>query len=53
MISERIIIDILEIPTKNYVLTFLDESTKFTQVYYIEDKTVQTVINQSRMFFQY
>ncbi|KAJ8954581.1 hypothetical protein NQ318_003112 [Aromia moschata] len=50
---ERINIDILEVPTKNYALTIRDELTKFSQAYPIGDKTAKTVANTLLLYFQH
>lgn len=46
-------IHILEIPTKNYVVTIRDELTKFTQAYHNEDTIVKTVVNNLILYFQH
>lgn len=50
---ERINIDILEIPDKNYVLTIMDELTKFIQAYPISDKSSKSVVNTLLLYFQH
>lgn len=51
---ERIIIDILEIPIKQYVLTILsNRHTKFKQACSIADKTVKTIVNVLIFYFHH
>jgi RNase H-like domain found in reverse transcriptase/Reverse transcriptase (RNA-dependent DNA polymerase)/Integrase zinc binding domain/Integrase core domain len=50
---ERINIDILEIPQKNYVLTIRDELTKFTQAYCLDDKSARSVVDSLILYFQH
>lgn len=50
---ERINIDILEIPSRNYLLTIRDELTKFTQAYPIESKSAKNVVNTLLIYFQH
>uniref|UniRef100_V5GGL8 RNA-directed DNA polymerase n=1 Tax=Anoplophora glabripennis TaxID=217634 RepID=V5GGL8_ANOGL len=50
---ERINIDILEVPTKNYALTIRDELTKFSQAYPISDKSAKSVVNTLLVYFQH
>lgn len=50
---ERVNIDILEIPQKNYILTMRDELTKFIQAYPLMDKTSKSVANTLLLYFQH
>lgn len=50
---ERINLDILEVPTKNYILVIRDELTKFTQAYPLSNKTAQSVVNTLLLYFQH
>lgn len=50
---ERLNIDILEIPGRNYVLTLRDELTKFSQAYALADKSAKTVASTLLVYFQH
>ena len=50
---ERINIDVLEVPTKNYILCIRDELTKFTQAYPLSDKTAKSIVNTLLLYFQH
>ena len=50
---ERINIDILEIPTRNYALIIRDELTKHSQAYNLSDKTAKSVVNALLIYFQH
>lgn len=50
---ERINIDVLEVPTKNYALTIRDELTKFSQAYPIRDKSAKSIANTLLVYFQH
>lgn len=50
---ERVNLDILEIPTRNYVLVIRDELTKFTQAYPIQDKSAKSIVNTLLLYFQH
>lgn len=50
---ERINIDILEVPNRNYALTIRDELSKFSQAYPISDKSAKTVVSTLLVYFQH
>lgn len=48
---ERINIDILEVPQRNYTLTIRDELTNFSQAYPLEDKSAKSVDTSLLVYF--
>lgn len=50
---ERINIDILEIPSRNHILTIRDELTKFSQAYALSDKKANSVVSTLLLYFQH
>jgi len=50
---ERINIDILEIPSKNYILTINDDFSKYVQAYTLENKTAKEIVQKLLSYFQH